>query len=723
MTHPAHTRETAHSAVFLPAADTSVLANRQLRPGVDQTTVSRFSDDRWDLGPAIHEAHYRSISVNFDLVPPDFRSAIKIYVWMELNGNRESAGLRRSGVEGQGAVYSMHYRVLFIRKFLKWLTDNLIFTLADVNASDLDRYLHAVLTAEEDVRRQGHLLNGVRRLWAFRDLLPLQDRLPEAPPWRGKDNRVLLGRPRPGIENRTRRVPETTMSALLCWALRFVEEFSADIVTAWSEYRILVGRTEKRTSLAEAAQTTSAAGKADWLNAAIDALLAEHRMTGEALPGRKIGPENCDVEPDWMHLARIIGCAHSVFDRRRTLHRQRVLDSGLPVADAAYLRARLHGLLDGSLWLHRIRYEQVPQLVRALHTAAYILIAYLSGMRPGEVLTLERGCVGKDPRTGLWQITGREWKAVTDATGVKIPQGRLRTDPWIVIEPVARAVAVLEQLHPEPLLFPVSILGAKGTDRRGGAKASATIANDMHFFIDWVNTYCVSNERTDGIPTTDFRLNGSQLRRTLAWFICRRPRGLVAAAIQYGHVHVQITQGYGGNYASGFPDEMSFERWLARLDELDHADRALKAGAHVSGPAAHTYRERAAGGSNRFAGRVVRSSKQARHILANPSLQIYQGKGMTCVFDATSALCEAAPSHNDARLTPDTDDCRSSCRNIARTDNDINDIQREAAELRRLIDDPISPPLRLEREKHRLAYLDRTIEMHDATRPVTEQPQ
>lgn len=716
MTHPAYARDTAHSAVFLPAADTSVLANRQLRPGVDQTTVSRFSDDRWDLGPAIHEAHYRSVSINFDLVPPDFRSAIKIYVWMELNGNREAAGLRRSGVEGQGAVYSMHYRVLFIRKFLEWLTDNAITSLGDVTAGDLDRYLAAVMRTKGDVRNQGHLLNGVRRLWAFRDLLPLQDRLPEAPPWRGKDNRVLLGRARPGIENRTRRIPETTMSALLCWALRFVEDFGTDVVAAWSEYRVLVGRTEKRTNLAEAAQTTSAAGKAAWLNAAIDTLLEEHRASGEALPGRTIGLKSDDVEPDWMHLARIIGCAHSVFDRRRSLHRQRVLDSGLPVADAAYLRARPHGLLDGSPWQHRIRYAQVPQLVRALHTAAYILIAYLSGMRPGEVLTLERGCADKDRRTGLWQITGREWKAVTDSTGVKIPQGRLRSDPWIVIEPVARAVAILEQLHPERLLFPVSILGAKGTDRRGGAKASATIANDMHFFVDWVNSYCASHQRTDGIPVPDFRLNGSQLRRTLAWFICRRPRGLVAAAIQYGHVHVQITQGYGGNYASGFPDEMSFERWLARLDELDHADRALKAGTHVSGPAAGTYRDRVAGGSNRFAGRVVRSSKQARHILANPSLQIYPGKGMTCVFDAASALCEAAPSHDEARLTPDIDDCRSACRNIARTDDDMLDIQREAAELLSVIDDLVSPPLRLERERRRLAYLNKIIDTHAATR-------
>lgn len=716
MTDNARAHGQTQPSITIPNAQTPVLFNRQLRAGADLAAISRFADNRWDLTPAIHEAHYSSVSVNFALVPPDFRHAIKIYVWMELNSDRESAGLRRSGVEGPTAVYSMRYRLVFICKFLEWLTTNAIRSLGDVTAGDLDLYLQTVLSAEDDVRRQGHLLNGVRRLWLFRDLLPLQNRLPEAPPWKGKDNRVLLGRARPGIENRTRRIPETTMSALLCWALRFVEDFSADITAAWSEYRLLVGRTEKRTSLADAAQTTVDAGKAAWLEAAIDALLEHHRVNGEALPGRAIGPESADLEPDWMHLARLIGCGHAIFTRRRTRHRQRVLDSGLPIADATYLWSRPRGLLDDSPWLRRIRYEQVPRLVRALHTAAYIVIAYLSGMRPGEVLTLERGCVTTDPRTGLWQITGREWKAVTDAAGVKIPQGRLRSDPWIVIEPVARAVAVLEQLHHERLLFPVSILGAKGTDRRGGAKASGTIANDLNFFVGWVNNYCASQERTDSIPVPDFRLNGSQLRRTLAWFICRRPRGLVAAAIQYGHVHVQITQGYGGNYASGFPDEMAFEQWLARLDELDTADRSLTAGSHVSGPAADAYRDRVAGGSSRFAGRVVRSSKQARHMLANPSLQIYPGKGMTCVFDAASALCDAASSHDDARTTPDTDDCRSACRNIARTDNDMADIQREAAELRCIVDDLVSPPLRLEREKRRLAYLNKIIDTHSITR-------
>lgn len=716
MTTTANAHTQIQPSVPFPTPQSPVLSTRALRPGTDPTAISRFADSRWELAPAIHEAHYSSVSVNFALVPPDFRHAAKIYVWMELNTDREAFGLRRSGVEGPTAVYSMHYRILFIRRFLEWLTINAIRSLGDVTAGDLDRYLQSVLTEQDDVRRQGHLLNGVRRLWAFRDLLPPQDRLPEAPPWKGKDNRVLLGRARPGIENRTRRIPETTMSALLCWALRFVEDFSADITAAWSEYRVLVGRTEQRTSLADAAQTTVAAEKRAWMTAAIDTVLEYHRVSGEALPGRMIGPTSSDVEPDWMHLARLIGCSHAVFARRQGRYRQQVLDSGLPIAEGTYLQGRPRGLLDGSPWLHRIQYDQVPQLVRALHTAAYIVIAYLSGMRPGEVLTLERGCAATDSGTGLRQITGREWKAVTDAAGVKIPQGRLRSDPWIVIEPVTRAVSVLERLHHERLLFPVSIVGAKGTDRPGGAKASATIANDMNFFVGWVKDYCAAHDRLDSIPVPDFRLNGSQLRRTLAWFICRRPRGLVAAAIQYGHVHVQITQGYGGNYASGFPDEMAFEQWLARLDELDTADRALKAGSHVSGPAADAYRDRVAGGSDRFAGRVVRSSKQARHILANPSLQIYPGRGMTCVFDAASALCDASPSVDDARTTPDIDDCRSSCRNIARTDDDITDIEREAAELRSIIDDSASPPLRLEREKRRLAYLDKIIDAHTATR-------
>jgi hypothetical protein len=175
----------------------------------------------------------------------------------------------------------------------------------------------------------------------------------------------------------------------------------------------------------------------------------------------------------------------------------------------------------------------------------------------------------------------------------------------------------------------------------------------------------------------------------------------------------------GSSYASGFPDDIAFERWLARLDELDEADR-VNEGGHVSGPTADAYRSRVAGGASRFAGRVIRSGKAARHVLANPSLQIYPGRGMTCVFNAATALCELVPSTDHARHTPDTDDCRPNCRNIARTDADIGDIRAEAADLREFVDDPASPPLRLARERQRLDRLQATIAEHERGRNGNE---
>jgi hypothetical protein len=81
------------------------------------------------------------------------------------------------------------------------------------------------------------------RLWAFRGLLPPQARLPEPAPWNGEPNTVLLG-PNPrrrSAENRTPRVQAATMEPLLAWALRFAEDFAADITAAVQEVRPFFG--------------------------------------------------------------------------------------------------------------------------------------------------------------------------------------------------------------------------------------------------------------------------------------------------------------------------------------------------------------------------------------------------------------------------------------------------------------------------------------------------
>jgi hypothetical protein len=41
-----------------------------------------------------------------------------------------------------------------------------------------------------------------------------------------------------------------------------------------------------------------------------------------------------------------------------------------------------------------------------------------------------------------------------------------------------------------------------------------------------------------------WRLTTSHFRRTLAWFIARRPGGVIAGAIQYRHQKIQMFEGY-----------------------------------------------------------------------------------------------------------------------------------------------------------------------------------
>ena len=54
---------------FVPDDDTPVLVHRELRPGIDPASISRFGDNRWHLSPAVHEDHYRSFSLNFAAGP------------------------------------------------------------------------------------------------------------------------------------------------------------------------------------------------------------------------------------------------------------------------------------------------------------------------------------------------------------------------------------------------------------------------------------------------------------------------------------------------------------------------------------------------------------------------------------------------------------------------------------------------------------------------------
>ena len=51
-----------------------------------------------------------------------------------------------------------------------------------------------------------------------------------------------------------------------------------------------------------------------------------------------------------------------------------------------------------------------------------------------------------------------------------------------------------------------------------------------------------------------------QLRRTLAWFIARRPGGVIAGAIPYRHLNVQVFEGYADTSESGSAPRSSLNK-------------------------------------------------------------------------------------------------------------------------------------------------------------------
>ena len=343
---------------------------------------------------------------------------------------------------------------------------------------------------------------------------------------------------------------------------------------------------------------------------------------------------------------------------------------------------------------------------------------------PPVTANLERGCLTHDTETGLVLLHGRHFKGATGDDGSHLPEGKIRDDPWVTVEPVATAVAVAGRLHDAQLLFPNTLLvngsacaGSLG-DRVGRARGQSHIGGDITSLVTWINQYCREQGRLDPVPPdpADPGLAPGRLRRTLAWFIVRKPRGLVAAAIQYGHVKVKMTLGYAGSYASGYPDELAFEQWLDRIDTLADAHQRLAAGEHVSGPAAAEYTARVTA-SARFAGRVARTSREAAAMLADPGLQIFPGTGMTCVLDPAKAACRLTGDDSGTRRTPDIGNCQPSCANIARTDRDIASVRQRADDLAGLVADPLAPPIRHQREQRELHRLHQIIEHHQETAP------
>ncbi|WP_071289748.1 hypothetical protein [Mycolicibacterium llatzerense] len=716
MTNPA--ADHAPDILDEPIPETAVLHNRKLNPAADPATLSSFADDWWNLAHGVFESHYPAMRLNFLTVPESLREAVKHYVWQLIN--HESPRLGRKGAVGRLALTTISTSFRRFVTFALWLDSRGIKRFVDVTTEHLDVYLTDVLTSSRSNDLKASLLAEVVRFWGYRSRLPEPMRLSMPPPWDGTQPQDLVGECHIGGVNRTPRIHTDTIDLLLMWSLRFVDTFADDIIKSFNEYLELW----RCGTHINDRQVRAQAQRRKLLRQDVVDYLDDLRSAGGTLPGRR-KPDGT-VEISWSHLIRRFQAPGNTFARDPSI-RALIVESGIPVSDEIPLTTPIAGAIDGQPWMATpITYHGARQMAERLRTACFVVITYLSGMRPGEALNLERGCASHDPETELWMISGRKFKGARGEDGEKLPEGQVRDDPWVTVEQSVRAVAVLERLHEHSLLFPTQLhphaaFGGPSTLRAGEGRKSGFMAIDIANLIEWINNYAASTGRShEQIPADpEGHIAPSRFRRTLAWHIVRKPRGLIAGAIQYGHLHVQMTLGYSGTYDSGFPDEQSFEEWLFRLDELAEDHELLRTGEQVSGPSASTYRQRIDVAHQKFAGRVLKNTQQARDMLANPLLQIFTGKGMTCVFDQSKALCQTRSAEADPRVTPDQDDCRPSCHNIAYTDRDISQLRIAAAGIGDIINDSLAPSPRHQRASAELARLQQIIDDHD--RPTERQ--
>lgn len=404
-------------------------------------------------------------------------------------------------------------------------------------------------------------------------------------------------------------------------------------------------------------------------------------------------------------LAQVIGCTRSSLARGYSA----VIDTAaaeLGVDEFSAYDTPITGQIAGRPWTepivsHHDAHQGLARLGRHLQIACYIVIAYLSGMRDSEIKHLRRGSLDaeRDPAGTMrrWTVTSRAFKGERDPTGVEAT--------WVVGAPAARAIGVLEQLQPAGTDWLFAVLrhgpGAGSIDRSSTTTLAGTATiNQLNAFTAWVNDHAALHGHTDAIPTVNgqqWRLTTRQFRRTLAWFIARRPGGVIACR----HHRVQMFEGYAGSSASGFRAEVECEQALARGEHLltmvdRHEHKTL------AGPAADEAARRLddLGANAGFAGVVITDPRRLKCLLARADPQIiHPGDYVTCVFDPDKALCLRGEAHP----TPLLRQCRPlECRNVALTTDNVQTWREEIMTIEaRIATRPALPPLIVDRLQQR----------------------
>lgn len=635
--------------------------------------IPRYGDPSWSLlafnnNPSAADEHIWWTKFPEGLCEP-FRHA----AWALINFPLPAHQLARLGsaTRSKLSVARQSRTVLHWARFARWMETCGIAELPTITTEDLTRY--SLDLAKDGLSRNTviqHLVALVRLHLYGSEHLPPEHRLAE-PPWLSEGMDDYLPAATPGGENVTEPISPETLGPLLIWALRMVENLAPDVLAARAERARMMNVVE------------GLAGSSD--RGELEQYLRALRGSGSAMPTRVIPGGR--TAPAAQYLAAITNTPLPVTYQilRKKEWRDLLRDNPGP----SPLDVEIRGRVGDSLWRDSIDFGEVDRLTKRVVDACFMVIAYLTGMRPGEVLGLEYGCCPEpeEAEDGARRhlIWSRQFKNAKDEDGNHLSDGEVRDAPWLAVPQVVRAIRVLEEIvGPDCLLFDALTHDVGSHRQRSGRSMSGTtIANRVEQTVAWFSE--VANElgrEFEAIPPDpEGRIGTARFRRSLAWHIARRPGGLVALALQYGHMRTIVSEGYASRARGGIHELLDVETARAVAENLSDLHEALQDGEGVSGAAARRTIYAASHQEETFGG-VILTLRQAKALLADPTLTVFVNEAAYCLcnYDRSKALCQLGVK-DSATNTPALNRCVEGCGNLCRTDSQATQLESDADSL------------------------------------------
>lgn len=650
-----------------------VLESAPLRRGYRRSRLPRFEDNTWDLSPAVFRENTRPSQMKacFGRIEHTcVERTLREFLYARLNFDVPGFRMR---LPPSSICQSFHKTLIFL-KFVAHVRGTC--DLARVDQALLDDYLSYLASGRQ---RQSihvaHLLEVVTELHYFREHMPSGGL--QLLPWNGRSPSMIAGAKKTAGENKTPRLPEEVISPLLKWSLKYINVFSADILAARAELNDLQQRLKE---LVNEDRCYSSATRQELWHKRLIAYIDQLRANGRGVPiwtnapnrfGRTEPSTGARTPPvNYALIRQRIGIAtgdvsHNVLHRKAP--RQLILNA------IAELGVEIGGMDTpisndpdtGLTW--RPSFDSTTLLFeeKMLQTACYIVCAYLTGMRDAEVQAMRLGCLdirrSEDGVIERYRVKSVVYKG-RDSRG--------QPEVWTTIEPVAKAIQVLEQLteHIRKTQGGDKLWPNLGGARNSEAQVSCSILYMLGLFRDHLNRQFgapgapIIPPRSDG---KSWHLTTRQFRRTVAWHIANRPFGTVAGMIQYKHASVAAYEGYAGSSRSGFRNEVERERALGQLDDILSYFGRHRAGETLTGPAAPRISkelQRAVDKIGALPGHIADHTR-VRAMLSHVAKTLFVGIMNDCFFDPATALClngkteTATPAM--AQCRPDR--CPNSC--------------------------------------------------------------